>query len=172
VLESSAAYSILSFSGIHPDHLKSPAQIRHPPSLRGLMINLYINERREGSVSILDLKGRIRIGGDSAALHKSIRCLVSEGKTQILLNLADVTYIDSNGLGELIACHVTLLAKGGAIKLVHLTESLRELMTITKLLTVFDVFDDLSQAVDSFSQPMPLAMKSIAAVRSDAFHER
>ncbi len=66
------------------------------------MINLYINERRVGDVTVLDLKGRVRIGGGTVALHKSIRCLVDEGKTQILLNLGGVSHIDSSGLGELV----------------------------------------------------------------------
>ena len=115
------------------------------------MINLYINERRVEDVTVLDLKGRVRIGGGTVALHKAIRCLVEEGKTQILLDLARVTHIDSSGLGELISSNVTLNDKGGAIKLMHLTESLRGLMTITKLLTVFDVYDDESEAVASFT---------------------
>lgn len=115
------------------------------------MINLYINERRVEDVTVLDLKGRVRIGGGTVALHKSIRCLVEEGKTQILLDLARVTHIDSSGLGEIISSHVTLNDKGGAIKLMHLTESLRGLMTITKLLTVFDVYDDEPEALASFT---------------------
>ena len=115
------------------------------------MINLYINERRVEDVTVLDLKGRVRIGGATVALHKAIRCLVEEGKTQILLDLARVTHIDSSGLGELISSHVTLNDKGGAIKLMHLTESLRGLMTITKLLTVFDVYDDEPEALASFT---------------------
>ena len=115
------------------------------------MINLYINERRSGDVTILDLKGRVRIGGGTIALHKAIRVLVEEGKTQILLNLASVSHIDSSGLGELIASHITLRDKGGEIKLIHLTERLRELMTITKLLTVFDVYDDEPEALASFA---------------------
>ena len=115
------------------------------------MINLYINERHEGIVTVLDLKGRIRIGGVTIALHKAIRCLVSEGKNQILLNLAGVSHIDSSGLGELISSHVSLSNEGGTIKLVHLTESLRELMTITRLLAVFDVYDDEPEALESFA---------------------
>ena len=115
------------------------------------MVNLYINERRVGDVTVLDLKGRVRIGGGTLALHKAIRCLVEEGKTQILLNLASVTYIDSSGLGELISSHITLSNKGGEIKLAHLTERLRDLMTITKLLTVFDVYDNEPDAVASFT---------------------
>ena len=114
------------------------------------MINLYINQRRVGDVTVLDLKGRVRIGGGTVALHKAIRSLVEEGKTQILLNLAGVTHIDSSGLGELVSSHVTLSDSGGEIKLAHLTESLRELMTITKLLTVFDVYDDEPKALASF----------------------
>src|ERR1043165_9963241 len=114
------------------------------------MVNLYIHERREGDVAVLDLKGRIRISGGTLALHKSIRCLVEEGKTKILLNLAGVTHIDSTGLGELISSYVTLTNKGGQIKLVHLTERLQDIMTITKLLTVFDVSDDEADALDSF----------------------
>lgn len=115
------------------------------------MINLYINERRVGDVTVLDMKGRVRLGGGTISLHKAMRCLVDEGKLQILLNLASVTHIDSSGLGELISSHISLRAKGGEIKLLHLTDSLRELMTITKLLTVFDVYDDETEAINSFA---------------------
>jgi anti-sigma B factor antagonist len=114
------------------------------------VINLYINQRRVEDVTVLDLKGRVRISGGTIALHKAIRCLVEEKKTKILLDLAWVTHIDSSGLGELISSQVTLNNKGGAIKLMHLTESLRGLMTITKLLTVFDVYDDEPEALASF----------------------
>ena len=124
------------------------------------MINLYINERRMGNVTVLDLKGRVRIGGGTVSLHKSIRCLVAEGKTEILLNLAGVTHIDSSGLGELISSHVTVNDKGGQIKLINLTESLRELMIITKLLTVFDVYDDEPEALLSFTGPVLKIPKS------------
>lgn len=129
------------------------------------MINLYLNQRRVADVTILDLKGRIRIGGGTVSLHKAIRCLAEEGNVQILLSLAGVSFIDSSGLGELISSHITLNNKGGAIKLVHLTESLRELMTITKLLPVFEVYDDESSALGSFVggvlrivQPQPFFM--------------
>jgi anti-sigma B factor antagonist len=114
------------------------------------MINLYINERRVEDVTILDLKGRERIRGATLALHESIRCLAGEGKIQVLLDLAWVKHIDSAGLGELVASHVTLDKKGGALKLMHMTESVHELMTITKLLTIFDVYDDEPEALDSF----------------------
>ena len=115
------------------------------------MVNLYIHERRERDVAVLDLKGRIRINGGTLALHRSIRCLVEEGKTKILLNLAGVTHIDSTGLGELISSYVTVSNTGGQIKLVHLTERLKDIMTITKLLTVFDVYDNELDALASFT---------------------
>ena len=114
------------------------------------MINLYINQRRVEDVTVLDLKGRERIRGATMALHESIRCLAAEGKTQVLLDLAWVKHIDSAGLGELIASHLTLDKKGGALKLMHITESVRELMTIAKLLTVFDAYDDEPEALASF----------------------
>lgn len=115
------------------------------------MINLYLNERRVGAVTVLDLKGRIRISGGTTALHKSIRCLVEEGKTQILLSLAGVTHIDSSGLGELIASHITVSNKGGDMKLSHLTERVRDLMTSAKLLTAFEIYDNEPDAVASFT---------------------
>jgi anti-sigma B factor antagonist len=115
------------------------------------MINLYIGERRVGDVTVLDLKGRVRIMGSTVALHRSIRCLVEEGKTQILLNLAQVTHIDSSGLGELLASRVTVRNKGGEMKLSHLTEGLTEVMSTAKLLTVFDIYDNEEDAIASFS---------------------
>jgi len=114
------------------------------------MINLYLNERGVEDVTILDLKGRERIRGATIALHQSIRCLAQEGKTQVLLDLGWVKHIDSGGLGELVSSHVTLYEKGGALKLMHLTERVHELMTITKLLTVFDIYDDEPEALASF----------------------
>lgn len=128
------------------------------------MVNLYLSERRAGDVTVLDLKGRIRINS-STFLHKAIRCLLDEGKTRILLNLASVTHIDSIGLGELISSQITLSNNGGEIKLVHLTDRVRDLMTITKLLTVFDVYDNEPDALASFTghglsvvEPQPLMM--------------
>lgn len=115
------------------------------------MVNLYLNERRVEDVTILDLKGRERIRGVTMALHESIRCLAREGKVQVLLDLAWVKQIDSGGLGELISSHITLDQKGGALKLMHMTESVQKLLTITKLQTVFDVYDDEPEALASFA---------------------
>lgn len=114
------------------------------------MINLYINQRRIEEVTVIDLKGRERLRGVTIALHKSIRCLADEGKIQVLLDLAWVKSIDSIGLGELISSYITLDNKGGALKLMHMTESVHELLTITNLLPVFDVYDDEPEALASF----------------------
>ena len=116
------------------------------------MINLYINERNVGDVTILDLKGREIIRGDTVVLHKSIRCLADEGKTQILLDLTSVKHIDSIGLSELLSSQVTLDEKGGELKLMHITESVHELMTTAQLLMVFDVYDDEPEAIASFER--------------------
>lgn len=123
------------------------------------MINLYINERRDGDVTVLDLKGRLRVGGNAAAFHKSIRCLVLEKKIRILLNLSGVTYIDSCGLGELVASQVSVENKGGEIKLVGLTETLRELLTVTRLLTVFDAYENEAAAMQSFANSVSKVRK-------------
>jgi len=119
------------------------------------VINLYINERRAGEVTILDLKGRLRVGGNTVALHRSIRCLVLERKILILLNLAGVTFIDSCGLGELVASQVSVENHDGQIKLVGLTESLRQLLTVTRLLPVFDVYDNEADAIENFAEHGP-----------------
>ena len=114
------------------------------------MINLYIHERQVEDVTILDLKGRERIRGATIGLHESIRCLAGEGKIQILLDLAWVKHIDAIGLGELVSSHVTLDDKGGALKLMHMTESVHELMKSTRVLTVFDVYHGEPEALASF----------------------
>ena len=114
------------------------------------MINLYISERRVKDVTILDLKGRERIRGATISLHESVRTLARDGQIQVLLDLAWVKHIDAIGLGELVSSHVTLDEKGGALKLMHMTESVRELMTVTKVLPIFDVYDDEPEAVASF----------------------
>lgn len=116
------------------------------------MINLYINERRTGDVTILDLKGRLRLGGNAVALHKSIRSLILEKKTLIVLNLADVTFIDSCGLGELVASQISVKNKGGEIRLLALTDTLRELLTVTRVLSVFDTYETEADAVQNFAE--------------------
>ena len=113
------------------------------------MINLYIDQRRSAEITILDLKGRLRVGGNTIALHRSINTLLMEKKRLIVLNLAGVSFIDSSGLGELIASQISVESKGGSIKLAELTDSLKELLSTTKLLNVFDVYDREADAVQS-----------------------
>jgi anti-sigma B factor antagonist len=119
------------------------------------VINLYINQRRTGEVTVLDLKGRLRVGGNAVALHKSIRSLLLEKKTLILLNLTDVTYIDSCGLGELVASQISIENRGGELKLFGLTEMLQELLTVTRLLTVFKAYENEADAIGSFADHLP-----------------
>jgi anti-sigma B factor antagonist len=116
------------------------------------MNNLNISERRNGSVTVLDLQGNIRLGEGNIELHNVLRFLVEKGERRVLLNLAGVTYIDSSGLGELVAGYTTLQKHNGELKLLHLTVRVHELMVITKLLTVFDVYEDETEAVNSFQE--------------------
>ena len=114
------------------------------------MAELDLNERQAGDVTILDLTGSVRIGEGAVALRNSIRGLNDEGKKKILLNLAGVKNIDSSGIGELIANYTTLSRDGGQLKLLNLTEKIQNLLVITKLLTVFDSFDNEAEALNSF----------------------
>jgi anti-sigma B factor antagonist len=115
------------------------------------MADLTINERNRDSVTILDLKGDIRLAGGDAILHNALRTRLERGDRKILLNLAGVEHIDSAGLGELVAGFTTVGRSGGRIKLLRLTERVNELMMITKLLTVFDTYDDEDEAIASFA---------------------
>ena len=133
------------------------------------MSNLNIHERRIGDVTVLDMDGNIRIGGSNVALKKAIQNLVAEGRNQIVLNLARVTYIDSSGLGELISSHVTSNHKGGQIKLLNLTQRFHELMTITKLITIFDVYTDESEAIGSFKIHDAVAVAAAPVMTSAPF---
>jgi anti-sigma B factor antagonist len=116
----------------------------------GQMAQLNIKQRQAGDVSILDLDGEVRIGDSATALRGAIRKLVAEGNTRILLNLGGVKYIDSSGIGELIANYTTVGRSGGQLKLLNLTEKVQDLLVITKLLTVFDVYDTEAEALSSF----------------------
>ena len=114
------------------------------------MAELEVKERQAGDVTILDMNGAVRIGEGSIALRDAIRDLADGGKKKILLNLAGVKYIDSSGIGELIANYTTVRRQGGQLKLLNLTDKIQSLLVITKLLTVFDVFEDEAEALKSF----------------------
>jgi anti-sigma B factor antagonist len=114
------------------------------------MAELNIKQRQAGDVTILDLNGEVRIGDSAAALRNAIRGLAAGGNQKLLLNLAGVKYIDSSGIGELIANYTTVGRAGGQLKLLSLTEKVQDLLVITKLLTVFDVYEDEAEALSSF----------------------
>jgi anti-sigma B factor antagonist len=114
------------------------------------MAELDIKERQAGDVTVLDMSGKITIGEGSVALRSAIRRLLEEGKKKILLNLAGVGYIDSSGIGELVSSYTAIEKDEGQLKLLKLTQKLRDLLAITKLLTVFDVYENESEALNSF----------------------
>jgi anti-sigma B factor antagonist len=111
---------------------------------------MKIVERQVKDVSILDLNGKIQIGEGDEALRNAVARLVQAGKKKILLNLAEVPYVDSAGLGEIVRCYTTVSREGGRLKLVNLTKKLQDLLAITKLLTVFETYDSEEQGVNSF----------------------
>ena len=106
--------------------------------------------RRVGNVAIVDLNGRITLGENTGILRDELRALLAEGQKNILLNMADVGYVDSAGLGELVGVYTTATNQGGAVKLLHLQGKMRDLMQVTKLHTVFPAFEDEQQAIASF----------------------
>lgn len=114
------------------------------------MAELDVKERQAGDVTILDLSGEVRMGDGSIALREAIRKLADGGKTKLLLNLAGVKYVDSSGIGELIANYTTVSRQGGQLKLLNLTDRIQNLLVITKLLTVFDSYEDEAEALKSF----------------------
>jgi anti-sigma B factor antagonist len=114
------------------------------------MAELDLKERQAGDVTILDLSGEVRIGEGSIVLRDSIRKLADAGKNRVLLNLAGVKYMDSSGVGELIANYTTISRQGGQLKLLNLTDRIQNLLVITKLLTVFDSYDNEAEALKSF----------------------
>lgn len=114
------------------------------------MAELEVKERQAGDVTILDMNGSIRIGEGAIALRDEVRKLVGQGKKKVLLNLSGVGYMDSSGVGELIANYTTLSREGGQLKLLNLTEKIQNLLVITKLLTVFDTYDNEAEALSSF----------------------
>jgi anti-sigma B factor antagonist len=113
-------------------------------------MSLHATHRDAGKVTVVDLSGRITLGEGSALLRTTIRGLLDDQRTMILLNLADVDYIDSSGIGELVSGFTGVKNRNGDLKLLHLTKKVRDLLQITKLYTVFDVFSDEGTALRSF----------------------
>ncbi len=113
-------------------------------------MNFHATHRDAGRVTVIDFSGRMTLGEGSALLRKTVRQLLDEGRTLLLLNLGDVDYIDSAGIGELVSAYTAAKSRGGDMKLLNLTKKVRDLLQITKLYTVFDVHSDEGSALRSF----------------------
>jgi anti-sigma B factor antagonist len=111
---------------------------------------MQIAERETGSVTVLDLTGKITMGQGDTLLKDKLHSLLHQNKKNVLLNLGEVQYVDSAGLGALVSAYTTVTREGGNLKLLHVTKKLQDLLSITKLLTVFETFDSEDEAVRSY----------------------
>jgi len=111
---------------------------------------MEIKKRTVGDISILDCSGKITLGEGTMTVRNAVRSILAENGKKIILNLGDVSYIDSSGIGELVSTYTTATNAGGQLKLMNLTKKIHELLAITKLLTVFQVFEDEKAAIASF----------------------
>jgi anti-sigma B factor antagonist len=114
------------------------------------VMSVKLTTRQNGDVVIVDTDGKLTLGEGTSNLRTTIRELVAGGSRKIVINLADVSYIDSSGLGELIGAHTTVITAGGEMKLLHLAKRVHDLLKLTKLYTVFEAFEDEAAAVGSF----------------------
>jgi anti-sigma B factor antagonist len=112
---------------------------------------MQITERSVGDVMVLDLKGKITLGEGDELLKDKVNSLINQGHRKLVLNLAEVPYLDSAGLGEVVRAYTTVSREGGNLKLLNLTKRITDLLSITKLLTVFETFESENDAVRSFS---------------------
>jgi len=115
-------------------------------------MSLKASSRQVNGVTVLDMSGRVTLGEGSVVLRDTIRDVLSKGNKKILLNLGDVTYIDSSGIGELVSAFTAVRKEGGDLKLLNLTKKVHDLLQITKLYTVFDVKDDEAVAISAFGK--------------------
>ena len=113
-------------------------------------MSMKASTRQVDGVTIVDLSGRITLGEGSVVLRDTVKDLLGKGQKKILLNLGDVSYIDSSGIGELVSAFTSVRNQGGELKLLHLTKKVHDLLQITKLYTVFDVKDDEAGAIGAF----------------------
>jgi anti-sigma B factor antagonist len=114
-------------------------------------VSVKMNNRQVGDVTVVDVSGRITLGEGSSELRDALRDLIAKGNKKILLNLGDVSYIDSSGIGELVSGFTSVSNQGGQLKLLKLTKRVKDLLQITKLYTVFEVHDDEAAAIRSFA---------------------
>ncbi len=113
---------------------------------------MQIAERESGAVTVLDLSGKITLGEDGNLLKDKLQSLLHQNKKNILFNLAQVSYVDSAGLGAIVSAYTTVTREGGSLKLANVTKKLQDLLSITKLLTVFETFDSEDEAVRSYKK--------------------
>ena len=114
-------------------------------------MSVKLSTRQVGDVSVVDVAGRITLGEGSSALRDLLKDMVGKGQKKILLNLGEVSYIDSSGIGELVSAFTSIANQGGQLKLLNLAKRVKDLLQITKLYTVFDVHDDEAGAIRSFA---------------------
>jgi anti-sigma B factor antagonist len=112
---------------------------------------MKIDSRIIGDVHILDCSGKITLGEGTMAVRNTVRDILNAGGRKIVLNLAEVNYIDSPGVGELVSTYTTVVNQGGQLKLLCLTKKIREVLAITRLLTVFSVYDSETESIASFA---------------------
>lgn len=120
-------------------------------------MNLKTKTRQVDGIAVVDVSGRVTLGEETKLLRETIRGLLGEGHKEILLNLGEVWYIDSAGIGELVSAFTSVRNRGGELKLLKLTKRVREVLQITKLYTVFDIRDDEAAAIKSFQKRMSIA---------------
>lgn len=113
-------------------------------------MSMKASVRQVEGVIVVDLSGRIKLGEGSTTLRETVKDLMSKGHKKILLNLGDISYIDSSGIGELVSAFTSVRNQGGELKLLHLTKKVHDLLQITKLYTVFDIKDDETEAIRAF----------------------
>jgi anti-sigma B factor antagonist len=114
-------------------------------------MSLNLKTRQVDGVTVVDVSGRITLGEGTSAMGEAVRDLIAGGHRKVVLNLVEVSYIDSSGFGELVACHTSLIRAGGALKLVSLTQRVETLMRMTNLSAVFEIYEDEARALRSFA---------------------
>jgi anti-sigma B factor antagonist len=118
---------------------------------RRLQVSMKVAARQVNDVAIVDLSGQIKLGEGSSVLRDTVKDLLGKGQKKILLNLGNINYIDSSGVGELVSAFTSVRNQGGELKLLHLTKKVHDLLQITKLYTVFHVLDDEAGAIAAFN---------------------
>jgi len=118
---------------------------------RSISVSSKLTTRQVNEVTVIDVSGRITLGEGSSLLRDELRSLIGSNRRKILLNLADVDYMDSSGIGQLVAAFTTVNNQGGQLKLLNLTKRMKELLQMTRVISIFEIFDDEKKAVGTFS---------------------